>query len=143
MSTAYRAGLNAIANGDIDWTTADVRAIMISPTYTPDFDTHEDLADVPAGDRYGAGPEAAVTVPTRTTVNVAGVIVECRAGAFTFPSVALHAAEDVVSILFYLHNASEALATLICLDTLVSDVTPDGNNIVITPAATGVFKYDG
>ena len=143
MSATYRAGLNAIANADIDWTTADVRAILISPTYTPNFDTHEDLADVPSGDRYGAGPEAAVAVPSRTTSNQAGGIVECDAGAFTFPSVALHAAEDVVSILYYLHTGVESTSILLALDTLVADVTPDGNNIVVTPASTGVFKYDG
>ena len=143
MSTAYREGIRALAEKEIDWVSDDIRAIMISPDYTPNFDTDEDLADIVAGDRYGAGPEAAVAVPTRTVVEVAGVIVELRGGAVTFPSVALHESQDVVSIVVYFHTGAEATSTLLALDTLVGDVTPDGNNIVWTPAATGIIKFDG
>lgn len=143
MSTAYREGLRALSNKEIDWDTDDIRAILISPDYTPNFDTHEDLADVVAGDRYGAGPEPAQALAGRSIVEVAGVIVELRATGCTFPSVALHEGQDVVSILIYLHTGTEATSTLLALDTLAADVTPDGNNIVYTPAATGVIRLDG
>lgn len=143
MSSAYREGLRALANKEIDWDTDDIRALLISPDYTPDFDAHEDLADVVSGDRYGAGPEAAVAIPSRSIVEVAGVIVELRGGAVTFPSVAIHEAQDVVSILVYYHTGVESTSILLALDTLSGDVTPDGNNIVWTPAATGIIRFDG
>lgn len=143
MSTAYRKGLNAFTNKEIDWDTDTIKAMLIAPTYTPNFDTHEDLADVPSGDRYGVGPEAPVTIPGRSIVDVAGQIVELRGTAVTFPSVALEGGQDVVSILIYFDSGAEATSTLLALDTLVADVTPDGNNIVWTPAATGIVKLDG
>ena len=144
MSTAYREGLRALANKEIDWDTDDIRAQMISPDYTPDFDAHDDMADIVAGDRYGSGPDAAVLIPSRTIVEVTAGIVELRGGAVTFPSVALHEAQDVVSIVIFLWASGvEANQTLLALDTLVADVTPDGNNIVWTPSATGIIKLDG
>ena len=70
MSTAYREGLRAFSNKEIDWDTDDIRAQLIAPTYTPNFDTHEDMVDIVAADRYGAGPEAAVLIPSRSIVTV-------------------------------------------------------------------------
>jgi len=143
MSSPYRAGLNAFANKEIDWDTDDIRAILISPDYTADFDAHDMLNDVIAGDRYGAGPEAAVAIPTRGYTTAAGIIVRLTGGAVTFPSVALHEAQDVVSILVYYHTGVESTSNLLALDTLVGDVTPDGNNIVWTPSASGIIVLDG
>ena len=122
----------------------DIRAQMISVDYTPDFDAHQNMDDIVAGDRYGAGPEPAVLIPSRTIQETASVIIELRGGAVTFPSVTLHEAQDVVSIVIFLWAGGvEASQTLLALDTLVGDVTPDGNNIIWTPAATGIIKFDG
>ena len=143
MSTAYRAGLAAFANKEIDWDTDDIRVILISPDYTLDADAHEDLADIVAGDRYGAGPEAAVNLAGRAISTVAGVIVELDATLTTFPSVALHEAQNVVAIVGYFHTGVESTSTLLFHDSLSAPVTPDGNNIDYTPAATGCIKFDG
>jgi hypothetical protein len=141
MSFAFREGLRALANKEIDWDTDNIDVILIATGATPNIDTWEDLADISAADRYGTSDQTA-DLAGRSIVEVAGGIVELRATATTFTSVALDGGDDVIGIIGYLNSGTEATSTLLFYDTLVADVTPDGNNIIYTPAATGCIRMD-
>jgi hypothetical protein len=50
MSAMYRAGRNALAGGLVRWTENDAEALLLDmAVYTPDLETDEYSADLPAG----------------------------------------------------------------------------------------------
>lgn len=132
-----------MAKGNVDWENEDIRVILVDDAYVPDVDAHANLDDILVANRYGNPDEPAVTLAGRSVVNVAGGIAECRATVTTFPSVALEGAKDVGHVIGYKHTGVESTSTLLFVDTLVLDKTPDGNNINYTPAADGCMKLDG
>jgi len=67
----YNAFKKNIMNGGIDLDTDTIKVALVTSTYTPDQDTHEDFADVTnevTGTGYTAGG-ATITTPTVTADN--------------------------------------------------------------------------
>lgn len=98
----YNAAIADLMNGDLDLGGDDIRALLVKPTYVPDAG-HDALDDIPAGDRI----DSAVAL---TGESVSGGAFD--AADVTFPTVTT--ALTAQAVVLYKHNASEALARLIC-----------------------------
>lgn len=131
MATAlYDKAREAFANGDIDWVSDDIRAILVDAAdYTVNFTTHDFLDDVPSGARVATS--AALTGKSSTN----GV---CDHATGTWSSVTGDQSEAVV---YYQHTGTESTSRLIAyVDNFTGlPVTPNGQNITFTPS-TGANK---
>lgn len=45
-SRYYNTGLRRVSAGDINWTTDDIRCLLVTSSYTPNQDTHEFVSDI-------------------------------------------------------------------------------------------------
>lgn len=118
----YDAGREAFLNGDIDWTSDDIRVILVDTAdYTVNLTTHSALDDIDAGARVAVSD--ALTGKTST----AGV---ADAADVTFSSVTGDQSEALV---IYKHTGTESTSLLIAyIDTATGlPVTPNGGNITV------------
>lgn len=102
MNMLYNLARQKFAQGVINWNSDDIRAILVSASYTPNQDTHEWLSDISSGNRIGS----AVALTNKTSV--LGVL---DADDVTFTSVP--GGTDVWAVALYKHNVSESAAALI------------------------------
>jgi hypothetical protein len=102
MNMLYNLARQRFAQGNINWNSDDIRAILVSAAYAPNQDTHEFLSDIAAGNRIGS----AVALANKTSV--LGVL---DADDVTFTSVP--GGTDARAVVLYRHNASENAAALI------------------------------
>jgi hypothetical protein len=129
----YNKGREAFLNGGINWSSDDIRVILIDAAdYTVNLATHDFLNDVPAPARVATS--SALTGKTSTD----GV---ANAGAVTFTAVTGDQSEAVI---IYKHTGVESTSTLIAyIDTATGlPITPSGGNITITwdSGANKIFK---
>lgn len=78
----YEHGLDAFANGLVDWVNDTIRVIAVNKTtpgattYTPDLNQHQTLSDVTAGAVFGGAPSNVPnifgTLASKTTSSGAG-----------------------------------------------------------------------
>lgn len=118
----YDAGREAFLNGDIDWSSDDIRVILVDTNdYTVNLATHNALDDIDAGARVAVS--GALTGKSST----AGV---ADAADVTFSSVTGDVSEALV---IYKHTGTESTSLLIAyIDTATGlPVTPNGGNISI------------
>lgn len=129
-SGLYDAGRNAFLTGAIDWTTNDIRVILIDTAdYVVDLALHDFLDDVPAGARVAVS--GAITTPTA----VAGV---ADADDVTFSAVTGDASE---ALIIYQHTGTDSTSQLIAyIDGFT--VTPNGGDITVQwdDGANKIFK---
>ena len=129
----YDHGREGFANGLIDWTSDDIRVILIDTAdYTVDLANHVYLDDVPAVARVATS--GSLTGKTST----AGVE---DANDVTFSSVTGDQAE---ALIIYQHTGTESTSRLIAyIDTATGlPVTPDGGDITVQwdNGANKIFK---
>ena len=130
----YDAGLDAFANGNIDWVNDDIRVILVdTAVYTVDLNNDANLEDVPGGARVAV---SAASLANKSTA--AGV---CDADDISFSSVSGDQSEALV---LYKHTGNEATATLIAyIDTATGlPVTPAGTDIDVVwdSGSNKIFK---
>lgn len=133
-SALYDKGRQAFGTGLIDWTTADVRCVLIdSADYTVNLATHEFLSDVPAAARVAT---TAASLANKT-IN-AGV---ADADDTVFPG---GTGDESEAVILYVHTGVDATARLICyLDNCAGlPVTPNGLPITLTwdSGSNRIFK---
>lgn len=130
-NTVYDKAKEQFLQGGINLLTDDIRVILIDRAdYTFDV-SHEFLSSVPAAARVATS--GALTGKTVTD----GVF---DAADPVFTAVTGDVSED---LLYYKHTGADGTARLIYYqDTNItnSPVTPNGGNINLTHAATGIFK---
>jgi len=134
MNALYDAAREDFSKGLLDWTSDDIRAILIdSASYTVSLATHGFLTDVPGGAR--ASTSGSLTTKTST----AGV---CDADNVTFTAVAAGPACE--AIILYKHTGVEATSRLIAYvdDATNLPITPNGGDIITQWADTAnkIFK---
>lgn len=129
-SGLYDAGRNAFLTGTLDWTTQDIRVILIDTLdYTVDFALHDFLDDVPAAARVAVS--GAITTPTAT----AGV---ADADNVTFTAVS---GDESEALIIYQHTGTDSTSQLIAyIDGFT--VTPNGGDITVQwdDGANKIFK---
>lgn len=118
----YDAGREAFLNGDIDWTSDDIRVILVDTgEYTVDLATHNALDDIDAGARVAVSGALTGKSSTAGVADAADVTFSSVTGA---PSGALIA---------YKHTGTESTSLLIAyIDSATGlPVTPNGGNITV------------
>lgn len=140
MSNAYRAGLAAFANKEIDFDTDTIKAMAVKTGYSFDGDAHVYLSDVSASRYVGTTDQ---TLAGRAITTQAGRIVELDSTGCTWSSVTLDGGNNIIGVIVYHDTGVAGTSKLLAYDTLVAPVTPDGNNVVYTPASTGIIKFTG
>lgn len=119
----YNKGREGFATGAVNWTSDDIRVILIDvQDYTVNLSTHDFLDDIPSIARVAVS--TALTGKTATD----GI---CDAADVTFTSVTGDQSEALV---IYKHTGVESTSRLIAyIDTATGlPVTPNGGNITVT-----------
>lgn len=102
MNRLYGKGKEALLNGQINWLSSDIRAILIDTSdYTPNFSSDDNLDDIPAGGRVGS----AVALTGKS--NTLGVL---DADDVTFIAVT---GDSVEAFVLYLHTGTESTSKLL------------------------------
>ena len=119
----YDKARESFLKGEIDWSSDDIRVILVDTAdYTVDLANHDFLDDIAAGARVATS--GAFTTKT-TTAGVAD------ADDITYSSVTGDVSEALV---IYKHTGTESTSNLIAyIDTATGlPVTPNGGDITIT-----------
>lgn len=127
MTGRYAAGKEAFGNGQINWLTDDIRAVIVdSADYTVDLATDATLADVPSGARI------ATTASLTGKTNVGGVLDAVDI------SVAGVTGDPAEAVVVYKHTGVEATSTLLSYND--GTLTPNGGLVNIVWHASGILS---
>jgi hypothetical protein len=126
----YDKGRQAFGNAGINWSSDDIRAILIDTAqYTPDLATHDFLNDIPAGARVA-------TVALAGKTNVDGVM---DANDATFSG--LSTPPTCEAVVIYKHTGTESTSALIAIfDTATGLPTPTNATAVTVEWSNGANK---
>lgn len=122
-NTLYTNARKMFLEGGINWLTNTVKAMMIDTgAYTPNFDTHMYLSDIPTSARITPG----VALTNKATTGGAA-----DADDVTFTTVS---GPTIEAILLYIDTGVESTSPLIAwLDTATGlPITPNGGDIIVT-----------
>lgn len=132
-NTLYTGARAALLEAQLNWLSDDMKSMLIDrDAYTPNFDTHMYLSDVPGVSRMTPG----VLLTGKTTTGGAA-----RANNCTFTSVS---GTTIESILIYKDTGVEGTSRLVAwLDTATGlPITPNGGDIIVVwdTGANGIFR---
>jgi hypothetical protein len=123
VSGKYVKFREALLQGQINLTSDDIRAILIDAAdYTVDLNTHDFLADVPAGARVAASGALGSKTVTNGVFDAAD------------PTLSSVSGDTVEAVLVYKHTGNDATANLLAyVDQATSGLplTPNGGNVTI------------
>lgn len=128
MSQLYAHAFLGLARGDIDLETGPLRLVLVDlGVYTPNFSTHDYLADIPAGARVATSGNL-----ESVTLSVTGndLVVDCAD-----PSFGEVTGSSAEALALYLHTGDEATSPLIGLITK----KPNGDPISISPNGSEII----
>lgn len=135
-SVVYNAAKANLLNGGIDLDTDTIKVALVTSSYTPDIDTHEDFADVTnevSGTGYTAGGATLGTVTvTKNTTDDRGVF---DAADVTWSSSTITARGAVI----YKSTGVAGTSLLLCYVDFGSDKTSSNGNFTIQWSADGIF----
>lgn len=136
-SVIYNAFKKNIMNGGIDLDTDTIKVALVTSSYSPNIDTHEDMADVTnevTGTGYSAGGATlANKTVTADTVDDEGVF---DADDVTWSSSTITARGAVV----YKSTGTAANDLLICYIDFGSDKSSSSGNFTITWNSEGIVN---
>jgi len=132
----YNRGKKIMSDGSTDWTSADIRVLLVTSGYVFDelHNTVSQITNELSGDGY-----ARVTLNSRTATqdnNAFRVVFDGDDAAF--PTLGPGAGTPAAAII-YKFNALDALAELISYDLLVAPSVPDGGTYTIVWNADGIL----
>lgn len=131
MSGLYDKGREGFLDGSINWSTGDIRAILVDTAdYVVNLATHATLADIPAAARE----EISASLTGKTVT--AGV---ADANDVTFSSAT---GDPTEAIVLYQHNGAETARLIAYIDGAGVTVTLNGGNVVVAwdNGANKIFK---
>jgi len=135
-SAVYNSFKRDIMNGSIDLDTDTIKVALVTSSYTPDIDAHEDFADITnevSGTGYTAGGETlTVTVSVDNTDNE-GVF---DADNVTWSNSDITARGAVI----YKDTGTPATSPLVCYIDFTEDKTSTDGDFTITWAAEGIIN---
>lgn len=134
-SGLYNTGAEALATGT-DWTSADVRVLLVTSAYTPDPDDEwvSDLAGELSGGNY-----VRETLDTRaTSVDAVNDRVELDAADTAWSSLQAAAGTPAYAIV-YVEGASDAARKLLGWVALTGSAVPTGGSYTVQWPADGLF----
>jgi len=122
MNVIYDSFIDELLTGAIDLATADIRAILVKDTHTPDA-ADDFLSDIVAGDRIGS----AVALTGKT---VSGGVFDAADVTFTAPA----AGSTCAAVVLYVHTGTEATSQLIAYLDAIDGLPLETNGADITVA---------
>jgi len=133
----YNAFKKNIMNGGIDLDTDTIKLALVTATYTPNADTHEDFADVTneiTGTGYTAGGEAlANKAVTQDNTDNEGVF---DADDVTWAASTITARAGVL----YKDTGTPGTSALICYFDFGSDQSSSSGNFVVQWGSEGILN---
>ena len=135
MSNMYLSGLAAFKAGSIIWTSADIRMLLVTSSYT--FDESHDFVSNITNECTNSGYARQALAGKALTEVLGSHFNKQTSSNVTFTSVA--AGSQPYAAILYLYNAADASAQLICYCPLTTPPAPNGGNYVINCPANGWF----
>lgn len=131
-SGVYAQGVASFCSKAFNWAaTDDFRAILVKSSYTPNFQTDLDLADVVAHKVTGTSAVALPAANRLVTIASGGNYVYLDGpAAITFLSVA--GTETASGVIVYFHTGVDATGILICCNAFSAPITTNGSDITVT-----------
>lgn len=123
MATAlYAKGREGFLDGNIDWDTHTIKALLVDADYVPNLATHDNLDDVTAGGRVNTAQTLASKTVTDGVADAADVV-------FT----GVTNATPITAIVLYKDTGVEATSRLIAyIDNLSGlPLTPNGGAVTV------------
>lgn len=134
----YNSFKQKIADGSIDLDTDDIQVGLVTSSYTPDQDAHEDWADITnevSGTGYTAGgADLANEAVTKDNTDNEGVF---DADDVTWSSSTITARGAVV----YMNSGTPATSWLICYLDFGSDQSSNNGDFTIQWNAEGIVNF--
>lgn len=118
----YNKGREGFLDGNIDWDTNNIKAILVDTgAYTVNLSTHDNLDDIAAGARIATSGNLASKTVTDGVADAADVTFSAVSGA------------TVEAIVLYKDTGTESTSRLIAyIDTATGlPVTPNGGDITV------------
>lgn len=134
MSNAlYGLGRQAFLDGDIDWSTDDIKCVLVDTAdYTVSIDTHDNLDDVPAASRVSTSANMSGKTSTLGVADANDVVFSTVAG------------DQSEALVIFKDTGVEATSKLIAyIDTATGlPITPNGGDITVAwdSGANKIFK---
>lgn len=124
--TVYQQALTRIARGDVDLIADDLRVLLVTAAYVPDFATHDARNDIPDVCVIG---ESAADLPAKALSYVSGDLVLTADPATIF---AVPPGAPITQVVVYARHATQAVSWLLVHYTGTSGLpyTPDGGNAI-------------
>jgi hypothetical protein len=122
-NTLYDESRRLFLEAGINWMTDDIKAVLVDAgSYTPNFVSHQHLADIGQSARVTPG----VLLTGKATTGGAADANDVTFSAVSGPS--------IEAIVLYRDSGSDATSTLIAwLDTATGlPITPNGGDIIVT-----------
>jgi hypothetical protein len=126
-SLVYNFGLDAALTGGVDFDTDSFKLMLVTSTYTPDKDAHQDRADVTnevSGTGYTSGGAAVSVTVTQDNANDR---VDIDFASVTFSSSTITAAGAVI----YKSTGNAATDTVICYLDFGGDVSSTAGDFTV------------
>lgn len=134
----YNSFKRDIMNGSIDLDTDTIKIALVTSSYTPDIDAHEDFADITnevSGTGYTAGGETLSTTVSVDDTDDEGVF---DATDVTWSTATITARGAVV----YKDTGTASTSPLVCYIDFEEDKTSTDGDYVVTFATEGILNLN-
>jgi hypothetical protein len=117
----YDKGREAFLSGDIDWTTDNIKVVLVDNSYTPNTSTDQYLSTILAGWRVD------------TSANLSSKTVSGGVADAADETISNVSGNDIYYIVIYKDTGTEATSPLIAVIDSATGLpySPDGNDIEI------------
>ena len=132
----YNAGKVALINGGIDLDTDTIKLALVTSSYTPDIDLHEDFADITnevVGTGYVAGGQALTT--KSVVVDNTNDLAKFDADDVTWGTSTITARAGIL----YKDTGTPATSTLIAYFDFVSDKSSSAGDFTVSWDSNGIL----
>lgn len=132
----YNFGKGELINGGIDLDTDDIKVALVTVTYTPDIDVHEDFADITnevVGTGYTAGGKSLTTKSVTVDDGNDRAVFDADDVTWTASTITARAA------ILYKNTGVAATSTLIAYFDFGSDQSSSAGDFTIEWNATGIL----
>lgn len=136
MASVYNRGKFILSNASTDWTSTDIRVLLVTSTYVFDVDQNfvSQITNELSGGGYSRQPLTGRTIAQDNGTNRSVL----DASDTLFASLAAAAGTPAAAIV-YKYNASDAAAELIAYGAISPIVIPNGGDITVVWNAAGVL----
>lgn len=136
MANVYNRGKLILSNASTDWTTADIRVLLVTSAYTY-VETQNFVSQIT--NELSGGSYARVALASKTITQDNGTNRSVLDAADTTFVTLGAAAGTPAAAIVYKFNASDAAAELIAYELLTTPPIPNGGDYTIVWSANGVL----